>query len=224
MAKIEYSKQYLVGETPVPGVTTILKNLGWNKDILMAWAASVTKKGQDFRAISKEASETGTLAHALAEAYLSGEEIDEVVYQSYSDEQREKAGNALDALKEWQEESRLEVVKTEVQLVSKVYKYGGTADIMFRHSGAQELEIGDIKTSNGTYADYILQLAAYAQAAEECYAPIQVKRVHILRFGKGKTGAFHHSSWSRETWQQVFVTFKKLIDIHYAREWIEELL
>jgi hypothetical protein len=223
MAKIVYSKEYK-GEFDVllPGVTTVLANLGWNKAILMAWAAKMARQEKDYKEESKAAAEIGTLAHKIAEDYLRGEETTNAVLEAYSEKQIEKARNAVRALREWQKGSKLEVKYNEAALISNEYGYGGTADIIFANPDG-ELELADIKTGNGTYADYILQLAAYAMAAEETYKRT-VKRVHILRFGKNKSATFHHSSWGLEDIDKAFTVFKYLLAIHKLRPEIEELL
>lgn len=223
MAKIEYAKKYEADDgTILPGVTTILGNLGWNKSILMAWAAKMERQNKNYKEESKEAAEIGTLGHALAEAYLTGKAADETVTGSYTEAQFVKANNAVLALVEWQKQTKLTVVHTEVSLVSNMYRYGGSADIIFTNQEGN-FELADIKTGNGTYADYILQLAAYAVAAEETLKR-PVERIHVLRFGKNKSATFHHSSWGKEDIDLAFQVFKGLIAIHYMRPKIEELL
>ena len=223
MAKVIYSKEYKgIGDKLYPGVTTVLGNLGWNKSILMAWAAKMERQNKDYKAESKEAAEIGTLGHLLAEAYLQGIVPDAEVVNAYSEKQIEKASNAVYALKVWQEQSNLKLFATEAKLISNKYEYGGTADILFSDATG-DLHLADLKTGNGTYADYILQLAAYAVAAEETYDRL-VKRVHILRFGKNKSATFHHSSWGLDDIDKAFEVFKHLLAIHKMRPEIEELL
>jgi predicted RecB family nuclease len=223
MAKIEYSKKYEANDgTILPGVTTILGNLGWNKSILMAWAAKMERQNKNYKEESKEAAEIGTLAHALAEAYLNEKPVDPAMVAAYSPVQIGKANNAIVALQEWQKISNLAMVHTEVNLVSNTHRYGGSADIIFTNKEG-DFELADIKSGNGTYADYILQLAAYAKAAEETLKR-PVKRIHILRFGKNKSATFHHSSWGQGDIDLAFKVFLHLIAIHYLRPEIEELL
>jgi hypothetical protein len=222
MAKIEYKKEYKSGDKILPGVTTILKNLGWNKDILMAWAAKMSREGKNYREVSTEAAGTGTLAHAMAESYFAGDDLDDEIVQSYDPNQVQKARNSLAALQTWELGSNLSIFAYEVMLISHEEGYGGTADLIFKNTKGG-LELADIKTSNGTYADYILQLAAYARAAEETYK-LPVERIHILRFGKGVTAAFHHSSWGVGDIEKAFTVFKYLLAIHKLRPEIEELL
>ncbi len=233
MAKIEYDNVYLGKHGDIfPGVTTILGNLGWNKAALMAWAAKMARQGKDYKEVSKEAAGTGTLAHYLAECYLEGIGVDADTLGSYEEKQVKHAYNALDALKEWQDGSKLCVYDTEVKVISNTFRYGGTCDVVFYKDVNEHkniYEIGDFKTSNGTYADYILQLAGYANAfeeqkSEELGSEVIVERIHILRFGKGVKGVFHQSSWDRDTWLWAFKTFKMLRELHDVKEKLEELL
>ena len=223
MAKIEYSKKYEAEDgTILPGVTTILQNLGWNKSILMKWAAKMARQEKDFQKESTIAAEIGTLAHALAEYYFTGEAPDPEIVAAYSPNQITKAENAVESLKEWEKGSNLTATFTEKNLVSNIYRYGGSADIIFTNKDG-DFELADIKTGNGTYADYILQLAAYAKAAEETLKR-PVSRVHVLRFGKNKSATFHHSSWGQRDIDLAFNVFKLLLQVHAMRPMIEELL
>ena len=97
MAKIEYSKKYEAEDgTILPGVTTILQNLGWNKSILMKWAAKMARQEKDFQKESTIAAEIGTLAHALAEYYFTGNNPDPEIVAAYSPNQITKAENAVE--------------------------------------------------------------------------------------------------------------------------------
>jgi len=223
MAKIEYTKKYEADDgTILPGVTTILANLGWNKSILMAWAAKMERQNKNYKEESKEAAEIGTLGHALAEAYLTAKTVPQSITDAYTPTQIAKANNAVLALVEWQKQSNLTVVFTEKNLVSNKWRFGGSADIIFTNAQG-DFELADIKTGNGTYADYILQLAAYAVAAEETLKR-PIERIHILRFGKNKSATFHHSSWGKEDMMKAFTVFQYLLGIHNMRPLIEELL
>lgn len=221
MAKIEYSHEYKVGDVIVPGVTTINANLGWNKKVLMKWVAKVTKEGKDFQAMSTEAAGTGTLAHAFVEAHLTGDVVKEETIQSYSEKQQNHARDAFLAFRAWEARSALRLVAAEKEVVSTKYMYGGTVDAIYESDAG--LEVADVKTSNSTYADYIIQLSAYATAAEEVYGR-PVVRIHVLRFGKGVKGVFHHSSWGVDTIAVGMSVFKSLLNIHRLRTELEELL
>ena len=64
MAKTKAHTAYKLKDgTRVKGVTTILNNLGWNKNVLVAWARRTALAGDDPDAVLKEAGAIGTLAH-----------------------------------------------------------------------------------------------------------------------------------------------------------------
>lgn len=167
-------------KTKPKGITTILgKVLG--KD-LMAWAVKcaseyleaklpvVTK--EDLAEAAKEyerrrdsGAGTGTEAHALVEQFLKGEVID------LSGSSKE-AKAAFGAFKTWYEGSKPEVINVEEVIYSPAFGFCGTYDCMLRIDG--KVWLCDLKTTNasrsaprGVYADYFVQLGAYAMAHEE---------------------------------------------------------
>lgn len=162
------------------GITTILgKVLG--KD-LMGWAVKcmgeyleaklpvVTKEDLDEAAKEYErrrdsGAGTGTEAHALVEQFLKGEVID------LSGSSKE-AKAAFGAFKTWYEGSKPEVINVEEVIYSPSFGFCGTYDCMLRIDG--KVWLCDLKTTNasrsaprGVYADYFIQLGAYAMAHEE---------------------------------------------------------
>lgn len=173
--------RYLVNGVDRPkGVTTILGQT-LSKD-LMAWAVAcamecleekipvITKA--DLEDASKEyerrrdaGAGTGSEAHALVENYLKG------IEQS-PEEVSKEAKNAYEAFVRWFEETEPEVLNVEEVVFSPQYKYAGTYDCMLKIDG--KVYLCDLKTTNasrkapnGVYAEYFLQLGAYAGAHEE---------------------------------------------------------
>ena len=157
MAKTKAHTAYKLKDgTRVKGVTTILNNLGWNKNVLVAWAKRTALAGEDPDAVLKEAGAIGTLAHYLCECDIKGEEAD---MSDYSAEQIEKAENAFLGYLEWKKMTKPKYEAIELKMVSEKHKVGGTADFVARINGA--LVLGDFKTSKGIYPEMICQLAAY---------------------------------------------------------------
>ena len=58
----------------------------------------------------------------------------------------------------WASGTHLTVVESERALVSERYRFGGRLDAMLVDD---DLSLGDWKSANAVYADYLLQLAAY---------------------------------------------------------------
>ena len=149
MAKTKAHTAYkLKNGKRVKGVTTILSNLGWNKNVLVAWARRTPLAGDDPDAVLKEAGAIGTLAHYLCECDIKGEEPE---LDDYSAEQIEKAENAFLGYLEWKKMTKPKYEAIELKMVSEKYRVGGTADFVARINNS--LVLGDIKTSKGIYPE-----------------------------------------------------------------------
>ena len=170
----------------VRGVTTILNNLGWNKNVLVAWARRTALAGEDPEAVMKEAGNIGTLAHYLCETHIKGEEPD---VTDYSEEQIEKAENAFLGYLEWEKMTKPKYEAIELKMVSEKYKIGGTTDFIARINGT--LVIGDWKTSKGIYPEMYCQLAAYRMMYLELQPKAEIGSAMILKLDKN-TGSFSH--------------------------------
>ena len=187
MAKTKAHTAYkLKNGKRVKGVTTILSNLGWNKNVLGAWARRTALAGDDPDAVLKEAGAIGTLAHYLCECDIKGEEPE---LDDYSAEQIEKAENAFLGYLEWKKMTKPKYEAIELKMVSEKYKVGGTADFVARINNS--LVLGDIKTSKGIYPEMTAQLAAYRKMYIEIQPKAKIESAMILKLDKN-SGAFSH--------------------------------
>jgi len=187
MAKTKAHTAYKLKDgTRVKGVTTILSNLGWNKNVLVAWARRTALAGDDPDAVLKEAGAIGTLAHYLCECDIKGEEPE---LDDYSAEQIEKAENAFLGYLEWKKMTKPKYEAIELKMVSEKYKVGGTADFVARINNS--LVLGDIKTSKGIYPEMTAQLAAYRKMYLEIQPKAKIESAMILKLDKN-SGAFSH--------------------------------
>lgn len=154
----------------VPSVTQIINdNLGWNAEILIAWAASKARNGKDYKAIRDQAGHAGTLAHAMIETQLKwdvGMEADPADTSEFSEESIQQANRAFSAFLDWADDTSFNPLMMEKMLVSEQYKYGGTLDLIAEIGGVPTLV--DFKTSSGIYPEHYIQLAAYLQLTKEC--------------------------------------------------------
>ena len=162
----------------VPSTTTVT---GRFKDSagLIKWANAEGLAGRVLYQ-DKTALDVGSLVHRMVEAKIHGEQI-----PSVPDEHVEKVHSAYTAFLAWFDAYEFEVVATELPLVSEEWKFGGTIDSILRDKQGR-LCIGDWKTSNAIYADYLLQLAAYGTLWNE-HAPDDSKVTggfHLVRFSK----------------------------------------
>jgi hypothetical protein len=205
----------LADGTKIPGTTTVLgTSLGWSKGPLMKWAHRMGLEGKELYGERDAAAEIGTIAHEAAECHIKGREF---VMPDLPEEAAKKVRSAFSAYLEWREDSRIEVVSSEIAYVSEQFKYGGTLDGIGR-KGSRKVLI-DFKTSNGTYAEHLIQLAAYHHLdLESTGEPFE--RWHLLRFGKER-GDFHHHSYQPipEAWE----AFKHLRALYDLKRPLEQL-
>lgn len=186
----------------IPSVTTILSRFK-DSGALMKWAYSTGREhgrlealGQDAPAslyeVSGKAADIGTAAHAMVEISINhGEPEMAASFLSLDNEGRDKARNAFDMYRRWAAMSNLEILHQELPLVSEKHRFAGTPDAIGRVEG--QLCLVDWKTSNGVYADYLLQLAAYRLLWEESHPeePL-VGGFHLCRFSKEHGDFAHH--------------------------------
>jgi len=187
---------YMIDNQKVPGVTTIT---GRFKDSggLIYWAWQQGKDGKDFRESRDRAADAGTIAHAMIEADWSGRPYDTSALNA---EAVKKAEHAFLAYVEWKEQTKLQVVHSELSLVSKVHRFGGTIDCVMVNG---RLRLGDYKTSNGIYPDMLIQVAGgYSLLWREHYPDQPLDGMELIRFSKPDKPddpiSFSHHYWSAE--------------------------
>lgn len=185
----------------VPGVTTIL---GRFKDSggLIHWAWELGKAGKDYRVERDKAASAGTLAHSAVESWIRSVPI---FWQGES-EIVSKAQKAFGAFLEWADQTQLKATHTEMPLVSEAHRFGGTFDaILVKGKRA----IGDWKTSNGVYPEYLAQISAYAILWEENFPNEPIDGgYHLLRFDK-EYGDFHAHWWAElEAGKRYFLNLR----------------
>jgi hypothetical protein len=195
----------------LPSVTTVLNNLGWNKDALTAWAYQKGLNGEDRFKTTQDACDVGTMAHAMAEADIKGEPMPD--YPEASLENREKAAAAFNAYLSWKRMTRVELVMSEIPLISERHQFGGCIDAIGVIDG--ETCLIDFKTSNGTYPDHLIQIAAYRELWNENHPDTPVQHCHLLRFGK-EEGDFHHGYYPNldKQWR----AFQLLLELHNMKK------
>lgn len=194
----------------VPGVTTVIANLGWNREKLMYWAWEQGADGKAFRESSAKAADAGTLAHAMIEAELKKKpapmtgDIDQDIV--------DKAETAYLAWRQWAELVNFQLVASELSLVSEEHGFGGTLDIAAVHG---TMSIIDLKTSRGIYPDAWIQVSAYGRLYNEHYPANPIQAYYILRIDK-ESGGFDHAY--RPELNAAWEAFKCLLTLHQLKE------
>lgn len=204
----------------VPSVTEVLGKFK-NADPLVGWAfkkgyasGQAAAKGlpapRSAYAEKEEAAQAGTIAHDMLEAHIL-QKTYEYDGKRPSTEVMARAVNGFTVGKEWLLDSALTVVNTEVTLVSEKYKFGGTRDALFKDV-RDRYRIGDWKTSNAIYADYLIQVAAYGLLIEECEG-ITIEGYDILRFSKEHADFEHKHFKSLEDGKRAFLYMLKCLPL-----------
>jgi hypothetical protein len=189
--------------TRLPGVTTILNSWGGNKGALMYWAWDCGMKGLNYRDVSKEACDIGTLAHRMVEADMHGNVLDTSPYPA---EIVDKAETSFLAFLEWKRLVDYQVVATELSLVDEELGFGGTCDHVLIKG---KLAMADLKTSKAVYGEYWAQVATYGHLWN-LHNPDQpiLGGYYILQIDKLDGGfSYHH----KPNLDKYFEFFKNLL-------------
>jgi len=136
--------------TVVPGVTTICNML--DKPQLLDWAWKLGKEGKDWREERDSAGDIGTLVHELILGFLSGKSTN---LKDRNDAVRKCFGKFVN----WwiNEKPNNPEIIVEKPFISEKLKFGGQPDLYI----VDNKKLCDMKTSNGIYDSYWLQLAGY---------------------------------------------------------------
>jgi hypothetical protein len=117
--------------------------------------------------ISKKAASIGTLAHAaceqFAKAQLAFSRGEPAAYPEPPVNAQARA--SYETFVKWWTDHRIKIHDSERKVYSRTLKYAGTVDLFCEVDGVAC--IVDLKTSNQIYDDYLMQLAAYADARNE---------------------------------------------------------
>ena len=181
VSNVRAHTRYMLDGKRVPGVTTILGTLA--KPALVPWANRLGLEGIDVTKYVDELAKIGTLGHYLIECDIKGEMPDLDVY---SKEQLDRAENCLLKFYAWERENEVDFFQSELQLVSRQHRFGGTLDSIAAVNG--KLSLVDFKTSKAIYPEMFFQLAAYRQLAKE--AGYEIDNVRILRIGRTEEEGF----------------------------------
>lgn len=197
--------------TPVPAVSTIINRF---KDSggLIHWSWSEGMAGRDYRDTRDKAADSGTIAHAMVEAEIRGH-----AWAPPTDADPDvliRASQAFANYREWKRQTSLEPVESELRLVSEKHRFAGTLDAMLI-SG--RLSLGDWKSSNSVYPDYLLQLAAYGLLWEENFPDRPIEGgFHLLRFAKDAPDFAHYHFGELSVAARAFLLMRELYDLDKA--------
>ena len=194
-----HTRYTLEDRTRVPGVTTIVDGLGWNKRTLINWSNRIGLEGIEVSKFVDDKAAIGTLAHALITDKLLGKETDT---SDYTKNQIDLAENSALSFWEWEKGHKLEPVIIEEPLVSEEHKFGGTLDIYGELDGV--FEIIDLKSGSGIYPEHLIQVAAYKLLLKE--KELDVKAIRILNIPRTEDEQFQEKKLIRtDVHEKIFL-------------------
>jgi hypothetical protein len=226
----------------LPSVTTILSRFK-EAGGLIHWAWQLGMEGKDYRQVRDAAADAGTIANLMVEADIRGYRQPQIpvmpsfpVFEMNSDKEWinnlthyiedykkweeekdkwEKATKAFEAYKEWKSQTQLVSEYTEVSLTCECHQTGGTLDTILVQN---KRSMGDWKSSNAIYLEYLIQLAAYKHLWEVNRPDEPIEGgFHLLRFSKDNCDFTHHywanldEAWTAfEHMRELYELTKKL--------------
>ena len=177
-----YKPYYNAAGKQVPGVTTVIKNIGWSSEPLMWWANKVGREeGRNHRDVAEEAACVGNFAHLAMEADVKGEPFN-IEELDLGPQQKVQIGVSWAAWLNFKQMVNLEFIAAEIEVVSERLQCGGRIDILVKAMG--NLAILDLKTGNKVYESAIIQCTAYGDLWNETHPENQIAAIYILRVDK----------------------------------------
>ena len=195
----------------VPGVTTVLDNIGWNKRTLMAWQRKKMDAGEDPDAHRDTAALLGTLAHKMIEYWYRGEEPD---LSAYPTDLIPLAEGAFRNFVDIALAMKFAGTEMETVVVSNEHRYGGSIDLLgYRNETARIL--ADFKTTENVYPEHKIQLAAYKRAYEETHDD-KIDEAWLFCIGKerGTCAAHQLTEDDLQYGDEAFLAARTLHELH----------
>jgi len=217
---------------PLQQSVALLRN--YDPERAAAFLATNPLVRADYNKVRDGAADAGTLAHAAVEEHIKDQAalftsssksklkrlrfkpvdwiaLVKALDRPVDDETISRAKNAFESFINWAGQSQLQVTHTEIRLVSEKHRFGGTPDAMFIHG---KRALGDWKTSNSIYAEYLMQIAAYGILWEEHFPNDPITGgYHLLRFDKTYAD-FTHKHWSElETAKVAFLKLREVYEL-----------
>lgn len=209
----------------IPSVTTILGRFK-ESGALIKWAyrqgrdhgyleATGKDAPRDLYDTTQRAADIGTHVHEQCELYVKQGRDAALVHQlppGSDADFAEKAMSGFEAFERWLNLSRVTIVECEVGLVSEKHRFGGTLDFIGQYPDGRYV-LGDFKTSNAVYSDYLYQLAAYAILWEEHHPDKLIEGFDLLRFAKLHGDFAHHNFKELDGARRGFLLMRELYGI-----------
>ena len=215
-AKTRRNRYLLADGTSAPGVTTVQDGL--SKPAMLRWSNKIGLAGYELDKYVDELASIGTLAHSMIEKHLLGGFEDETDFPDFTKNQYDRSMVCYQKYLDWEKQHTIKVICCEKQLVSEVFKFGGTSDAILEVDG--RIELFDFKTSKAIYDDHLIQCAANTVLAEENGYTIGAFRV--LQIGRSPDEGFSEKVVTYDKMGKYWNVFKAALDVYYAKKEMEK--
>lgn len=196
----------LADGTRVPSVTTILKTIGEDNDGLLRWANKLGLEGRDLDEGRDAAANVGTVAHAMIEADIKGQQLD---LMGLDPSMLEKARQAHASWKDWAKRTEFTPIVSEHPMVSEALRFGGTPDCV---AIDRQRTIVDWKVTGSIYPKHVVQLAAYGILWNECRPDEPLEGYAILRLERDYPGFAYRLYSDLAVAREAFLQARALYD------------
>jgi hypothetical protein len=209
----EHKRFFTADGKRVPGVTTVIGGLGWNKNVLMAWQRKMFLQGIDPQTVSQEALYVGSLVHDKILAYLAGGPTPSLA--EWSNSVQSQAESAFNAYLAWEKQHDFHLLFAETPFISEKWKFGARIDMVAMIDSRPT--VADFKVAKGIYVDHRLQVAAERVLYQEHTG--EYPDGLILRLGK-EDGAFEPRPLRHQ--ESEWALFQHLLAIHQLRPLVDD--
>lgn len=201
---------------PLPGCSWICK-IGDSSDGLVSWSWKLGLEGKDYKIVRDEAAHSGTVAHALIEAYLNEYDLDLSDWPTLAIKEGELACKAF---VRWWEKGEYRLISTETQLVSDEHLFGGTLDILAYNLEGKKCLI-DLKRVKALRASHAIQVAGGYRLLVNETSDSPVDEVCLLKLprGRGKASPLWLDPDNFKFYEECFLAN---LASYYARQRLEK--
>ncbi len=171
----------------------------------------------NFRNIKEDAGDVGHAAHTWLEEFINGILEGKLTLDSEEPLPAEpRAASCVSAALAWMRKHLFKPIASEAKIYSLEYDYSGTYDWTAFITGCGDPDccefsgvaraLGDFKSSNGLWDEYIAQIASYWRAREEEFPGEPIDIAVLLHLGK-ENGEFKAKLVTREDADSAFQAF-----------------
>ena len=203
----------------VPSVTGITRLYGESEG-KMYWANAMGLEGKDMNAARQAVATPGTMTHERVDCFIQGKTWHPGPWELKFDSAEayeialKKSAQAFSNFERWYTQNRLELIASEVALVSEKHQFGGRLDALGSSGG---LCLADWKTGGGgkIYADFLYQLGGYSILWGENFPEQPLTGgFKIIRFNRDEADFAHWDFAQIDDAKRGFLLLREMYEIH----------